>query len=118
MLFGKWVARIHSTLREVKPPHYIVTQGSLALRWRTLAVKSGEVVIVQYPAIYWYQALLVPKGTRPEINFFFKFACSRHPYLHYHPLDECYPKYKLQIHTDLIITKVSIHTPQITRIWG
>ena len=73
VLFGKWVARIHSTLREVKPPHYIVTQGSLALRWRTLAVKSGKVVIVQYPLICRYQALFVTDRKGAGNQLFFQF---------------------------------------------
>ena len=73
VLFGKWVARIHSTLREVKPPHYIVTQGSLALRWRTLAVKLGKVVIVQYPLICRYQALFVTDRKEAGSQLFFQF---------------------------------------------
>ena len=73
MLFGKWVARMHSALREVKPPHYIVTQGSLALRWSTLAVKSGNVVIVQYPLICRYQALFVTDRKGAENQLFFQF---------------------------------------------
>ena len=73
MLFGKWVARMHSTLREVKPPHYIVTQGSLALRWSTLAVKSGNVVIVQYPLICRYQALFVTDRKGAENQLVFQF---------------------------------------------
>ena len=73
MLFGKWVARMHSTLREVKPPHYIVTQGSLALRWSTLAVKLGNIVIVQYPLIWRYQAIFVTDRKGAENQLFVQF---------------------------------------------